>query len=86
VSENERQGSRAALVETLRVRQNARRGLAIGVVFAALVFVVFVVFPSETSRATVYYGALAFVLAMTVAGLATVLFVAVRAYRLTREL
>ncbi len=74
------------MVETLRVRRNARRGLAVGVLVAAAVFVLFVVLPSGTTRATPYYGALAFVLAMAVAGLATAVFVAARAYRLAEDL
>ncbi len=86
MSEREDSGGRAALVAALRVRQNAKRGLATGVLVAGVVFLVFVVLPSGTVRPTAYYGALAFVLAMAVAGLATGLFVAVRAYRLTREL
>jgi hypothetical protein len=86
VPEREDSSGRAALVEALRVRRNARRGLATGVVVAGVVFLVFVVLPSGTARPTAYYGALGFVLAMTVAGLATAVLVAVRAYRLTREL
>lgn len=86
MSEREDSGGRAALVEALRVRRNAKRGLATGVLVAGLVFLLFVVLPSDTARPMAYYGALAFVLAMTVAGLATAVFVAARAYRLTREL
>jgi len=86
VSEREDSGGRAALVEALRVRRNAKRGLATGVLVAGLVFVLFVVLPAGTVRPTAYYGALAFVLAMAVAGLATTVLVAVRAYRLTQEL
>jgi len=86
VSEREDSGGRAALVAALRVRRNAKRGLATGVLVAGVVFLRFVVLPSGTVRPTAYYGALAFVLAMAVAGLATAVFVAARAYRLTREL
>jgi Na+/melibiose symporter-like transporter len=86
VSSNEEQSSRAALVEALRVRRNAKLGLAVGVLFAGAVFVVFVALPSGTTRSSAYYGALAFVLALTVAGLVTAVLVAVRAYKLTREL
>jgi hypothetical protein len=86
VPEHEDSGGRAALVEALCVRRNAKRGLATGVLVAGVVFVVFVVLPSGTVRPTAYYGALAFVLAMAVAGLATAVLVAVRAYRLTQDL
>ena len=77
---------RQALLEALHVRQNALRGLAVGVVFTATVFLVFVVLPPGTNRSLVYYVALAFVLAMTTSGLATAVLVARRAYRLSNEL
>ncbi len=86
VSPSEQPGGRAALVEALRVRRNARRGLAVGLLVAGAVFTVFVVLPSGTARSRLYYGALAFVLAMTVAGLATAVLVARRAYHLSKEL
>jgi fucose permease len=86
VSQNGERNGRATLVEALRVRRNAKRGLAAGVLLAAVVFVVFVVLPSETTRSVPYYGALWFVLALTVGGLATAVLVAVRAYRLAKEL
>ena len=86
VSDEEQRSGRAALVEALRVRRNAKRGLAVGVFVAAAVFVLFVVLPSGTTRPSPYYGALAFVLAMAVAGLATAVFVAARAYRLAGDL
>ena len=86
MSQNGERGGRTALVEALRVRRNAKRGLAAGVLFTAVVFVVFVVLPPGTTQSVPYYGALGFVLALTVGGLATAVLVAVRAYRLTREL
>jgi hypothetical protein len=79
-------GGRTALLEALRVRQNARRGLAVGLLFTGTVFLFFVVLPPGTNRSLLYYVALAFVLALTVSGLATTILVGVRAYRLTREL
>lgn len=75
---------RANLVEALQVRRNARRGAAVGVAVAVAVFVFFVVVPGST-RPAYLYVALAFVLAMSVTGLATAVFVAVRAARLARE-
>jgi hypothetical protein len=79
-------GGRAALVEALRVRQNAVRGTAVGVLFAALVFLVFVVLAPGTDQSMPYYLALWFVLALAVSGLATAVLVALRAYRLVQEL
>jgi hypothetical protein len=79
-------GGRAALVEALRVRQNAVRGTAVGVLFAALVFLVFVVLAPGTDQSMPYYLALWFVLALAVSGLATTVLVALRAYRLVQEL
>lgn len=79
-------GGRAALVEALRVRRNAALGLAFGVAFTVAVFVVFVVLPPGTTRSSLYYVALGFVLALTTGGLATAVLVAGRAYRLSREL
>lgn len=73
-------------MEALRVRRNARRGLAVGVTVAVAVFALFVVAPSATRESPLYYGALAFVLALTVGGLATAVLVAVRAYRLSKDL
>ncbi|MFB6308687.1 MAG: hypothetical protein ABEH35_05085 [Haloarculaceae archaeon] len=77
------QSGRAALLEALEVRRNARRGVVFGVVFAVAVFVFFVVVPG--ARSPLLYAALAFVLAASVAGLATAGLVAARAVRLLRE-
>lgn len=79
-------GGRAALVEALHVRQNLKRGVAVGVVFTAAIFLFFVVLPDTTVRSPLYYIALAFVLAMASSGLAATVLVMHRAYRLTKEL
>jgi len=79
-------GGRAALVEALEVQKNLKRGAAVGVVFTAVIFVVFVVFPPATVESPVYYVALAFVLALSTSGLAATVFVMRRAYRLSKEL
>ena len=84
VSENETGSGR--LLEALDARRNALVGFAVGVVVTAAIFVFFVVLPGATTRSPVYYAALAFVLAMALGGLATVLLLAHRAYRLSREL
>ncbi len=84
VSENETGPGR--LLEALDARRNALVGFAVGIVVTAAVFGFFVLLPGATTRSPVYYGALAFVLAMALGGLATTLLLAYRAYRLSREL
>jgi hypothetical protein len=79
-------GGRRALLDALRVRQNALRGVAIGTLFTALVFLFFVVLAPGTDQSLPYYVALGFVLALTMSGLATAVLVAMRAYRLARDL
>ncbi|WP_159904178.1 DUF7536 family protein [Salinirussus salinus] len=74
------------LLEALHLRRNALVGFAVGIAVTAAVFTFFVVLPGATTQSPVYYAALAFVLAMAVGGLATVLLLAYRAYRLSREL
>ena len=82
---DDRQSGRAAMVEALRVRRNAVRGFAAGIVFTAAVFLVFVVFPPGTAQSTVYYVGLAIVLALTTGGLATIVLVALEARRLAKS-
>jgi len=77
-------GGRAALVEALNVPTNLKRGFAFGFLFAAAVFVFFVVIPG-TYRSPALYVALWFVLAMGMGGLATTVLLIVSAYRLTKE-
>ena len=75
------------MVRALRVRRNAKRGAAFGVLFTAAIFLFFVVLPPEgPARSPVFYAALAFVLAMATTGLATLVLVARRALKLSREL
>ncbi|MDG5775652.1 hypothetical protein QA599_04290 [Haloarculaceae archaeon H-GB1-1] len=81
----ERETGTAAFLDALDLRRNARRGFAIGVLFAVAVYVFFVTIPG-TYRSPLYYVALAFVLAVGVGGLATVGLVAIRAKRLAQEL
>ncbi len=85
-STEDQPSGRAALVEALHVRQNLRRGVAVGVIFTVAIFLFFVVLAPDTVRSPAYYVALAFVLAMTSSGLAAALLVMRRAYKLTREL
>ncbi|MFC7047102.1 hypothetical protein ACFQH6_18415 [Halobacteriaceae archaeon GCM10025711] len=74
------------VLATLDVRRNAVRGFAVGILLALAVIVFFVVIPGETTRPTLFYPLLGFVLAMTTGLLATVVFVAVSAYRVNRQL
>ena len=85
-STEDQPGGRAALVEALRVRQNLKRGVAIGLAFTAAIFLFFVVLAPTTVRSPLYYVALAFVLAMASSGLAATILVMHRAYRLTKDL
>jgi hypothetical protein len=77
---------RQALLSALRVRRNALLGVAVGTLFTLGVFLLFVIAPAATVRSPLYYLALGFVLALTTSGLATAVLVAVRAYRLSKEL
>jgi hypothetical protein len=85
-SPDEAPSGRAALVEALEVQKNLKRGVAVGVVFTAAIFLVFVVFPPATVESPVYYVALAFVLALSTSGLAAAVLVVRRAYQLSKEL
>lgn len=73
-------------VRALGVRRHAKRGFALGVLFAALVFVVFVVLPGGVARSPALYVSLAFVLAFALGLLLTAIFVLGSLYRLTRDL
>jgi len=79
------QRGRQAFVRALKVRRNAKLGVAVGVGFAALVFGVFVVAPA-TRRSPLWYVALGFVLAVSVAGGVAFCLTLLRAYRLSRQL
>lgn len=75
----------AAFMQALRVGRNARVGAVVGAAFTALVFLVFVVLPG-TYRSPLWYVGLAFVLALSTAGLVAVLLTLGRAVRLSRQL
>ncbi len=85
-STEESPSGRAALVEALEVQKNLKRGVVVGSIFTAAIFLVFVVFPPATAESPVYYVALAFVLALSMSGLAAAVLVMGRAYRLSQEL
>jgi hypothetical protein len=85
VSQDPQPSGRAALVRALNVQRNAVVGFAFGVLVAVAVFGFFVVIPG-TYRAVEYYAALAFVLALSLGGLATAVLTLFSAIRLAREL
>jgi lipopolysaccharide export LptBFGC system permease protein LptF len=68
----------------LGVRKHARRGFGIGVGVAIAVYVFFVVIPA-TGQSPALYVALAFVLAISVGGILTLLFTVGSLYRVSRD-
>lgn len=76
---------RAAFVAALRVRRNAKWGLAVGLALTVAVFVLFVLVPGSR-RPPALYVALGFVLALSTAGLVAFLLTLGRAVRLSRQL
>lgn len=81
----EAESGRSAFVEALRVRRNALWGVGVGLAFTVAVFVFFVVVPGA-QRSTLWYVALAFVLALSTAGLVAFALTLARAVRLSRQL
>jgi|GEM_PF-1519839 len=81
---DERSG-KVVFMEALRVKRNAKWGVAAGIAFAALVFVSF---PGaySPSRSMAWYLALAFVLMLSMAGLVAFFLTLGRAVRLSRDL
>jgi multisubunit Na+/H+ antiporter MnhE subunit len=74
----------AAVADALAVRRNAIRGFGFGVALAVFVLVFFVLLPGANYPVPLYL-ALGFVLAFGAGVLATVVLVAIRAYRLAQE-
>lgn len=70
----------------LGVQRNAKIALAVSTAFAALLYVLFVVVPSETTQSPVLYLGLAFVVLVSTTLLLTLVFTAISAWRLSREL
>lgn len=77
---------RARLVEALEVRRNAKRGFAVGVLFAVAVYVFFVAVPGTHTWSPLLYVALAFVVAVSTGLLVTAVLTALTARRLAREI
>lgn len=75
-----------AFARELGVERNVKWALALGGAFAALLYVVFVVVPSETTQSPVLYLGLAFVVFFATSLSLTILFTAVSAWRRAREL
>lgn len=75
----------AAFMQALRVERNAKIGGVVGVAVTLAVFVFFVVIPG-TLRSPLWYLGLAFVLALSTAGLVAFLLSLTRAVRLSRDL
>lgn len=82
VSESEQSGA-AAMVAALNVVRNAKVGFGLALVTTGAILVVFVA--PGTTRPAYLYGALAFVLAVSLGGLLTAVFTVVSAVRLARS-
>lgn len=75
----------AAFMRALRVPRNAKWGLAAAVAITAVVYYRYVFVP-DTPRSELWYLSLAFVLALSLAGLIAFLLTLATAYRLSRDL
>jgi len=75
-----------AFARELGVERNVKWALGLGAGFAALLYVVFVVIPAETTQSPVLYLGLAFVVFFATSLSLTILFTAVSAWRRAREL
>lgn len=85
----DRPGGATALIDTLDIPRNARIGVAVGVLFAVLVYAyrfLEVFGPAPDAAGPVYFLMLAFVLAVGVALLTTVVLTVRTAVREAREL
>lgn len=69
------------LTDALALRRQAVRGVVVGILLASGLFTFFVLVPGA-DRAPVWYVGLAFVVAVTTAGLVTLVLVAYRVHRL----
>jgi len=72
------------MVAALNVPRNAKLGFGLAALATAAILVLFVILPG-TTRPTVLYGALAFVLTVSLGGLLTALFTVVSAVMLARS-
>jgi hypothetical protein len=76
----------AQFLAALEVTRNAKIGLASGVLFSTVLFLFFVVLPSDTSESPALYLGLAFVVAVTSAGTVALALTVRSAVRLARDL
>jgi len=83
VSEQEPDSGAAAMVAALNVPRNAKYGFSLAALVTAGLVALFVL--PGTTRPTYLYGALAFVLLVSLGGLLTALFTIVSAVRLARS-
>lgn len=84
MSERSEPSGRVAFARALNVRRNAIAGFGFALAVTGGVFGFFVVIPG-VSRSPAYYVALAFVLALSLGGLATTVLTLFSAIRLARE-
>jgi len=75
-----------AFARELDVERNVKWAVGLGAAFAALLYVVFVVIPAETTQSPVLYLGLAFVVFFATSLSLAMLFTAVSAWRRAREL
>ena len=83
MSESDQQSGAAAMVAALNVPRNAKLGFGLSVAITAALVAVFVV--PGTARPAYLYGALSFVLVVSLGGLLTAVFTIVSAVRLARR-
>lgn len=76
----------AQFLAALEVPRNAKWGLAAGTAFAAVLYLFFVVLAPATAESPVLYLGLAFVVAVSTAGIVTLALTLRMAIRLTRDL
>ena len=72
------------MVAALNVPRNAKLGFGLAALATVAILVLFVILPG-TTRPTVLYGALAFVLTVSLGGLLTAVFTVVSAVKLARS-
>jgi len=72
------------MVAALNVPRNAKLGFGLAALATTAILVLFVILPG-TTRPTVLYGALAFVLTVSLGGLLTAVFTVVSAVKLARS-
>lgn len=85
MSDDRSESGRARFLDALDVRRNAIRGFGIAIAVTVLVYVLFVVLPGG-GEDWIWYLGLGASLALSLGGLLTAIFVAVRARELANDL